>query len=75
MISKTFQSIHLSVHMRDGHQVELEQGEDNIYKAIELLGDRFDRELRKQKNRKIARRNKDALKNMELEEVEVAEAE
>ena len=66
-VNRKFKSVHISAHLRDGHQVELEQGEDNIYKAIELIGDRLGRELRKQKNKRISQRNKEALKNADFE--------
>lgn len=67
-VNRKFNSIHISTHLRDGHQIELEQGEDNMYKAIELISDRLGRELSKQKSRHKAARHKDSIRNMPLEE-------
>ena len=65
-VNSKFQSVHLSARLKDGHQIELEQNEDNIYKAIELTASKLERELRKYKNRKIASRHK--IPEMAIEE-------
>ncbi len=52
-----FQSVHISAHLADGHQIELEQGEEDMYKSIELISDKLSRHLDKHKNKAIAQRN------------------
>lgn len=60
-VNRKFQSVHLSAHLADGHQIELEQGEDDIYKAIDHTAEKLDRDLRKHKNKMLARRKEPKL--------------
>lgn len=57
-VNSKFMSVHLSAHLPDGHQIELEQGEDDLYKSIELMGQKLERELVKHKNKILGRRSK-----------------
>ena len=63
-ISTTFsinnrrQSVHVSAHLNDGYQIDLEHGENDIYKAIELIRFKLERDLRKHKNRKLSKRKR-----------------
>lgn len=66
-VNSKFHSIHLSAHLPDGHQIELEQSEDDTYKAIELISHRLERELVKHKDKLISRRTKEP-KLSELED-------
>ena len=52
-----FQSVHISAHLSDGHQIELEQGEEDMYKSIELISDKLSRDLEKHKNKALSQRN------------------
>ena len=65
-VNRKFKSIHISAHLRSGQHLELEQSEDNMYKTIELLGDRLKRELNKLKGRIKDSRQRDSIRNMEL---------
>ena len=67
-VNKKFKSVHLSVHLTDGHQIELEQGEEDLYKAIDLIADRFEREIRRHKGKRLAQRHEDPNINYLTEE-------
>lgn len=56
-VNKSSQSVHLSAHFRDGYQLELEQGEESLYKAIELVSDKLDRKLVKHKEKMNSHRD------------------
>lgn len=66
-VNRKFQSVHISTHLKTGNHIELEQGEDNIYKAIELVSDRLDRELSKHKTKRLSLRHKETLKGLEIQ--------
>ncbi len=56
--NKKFQSIHISAHLNDGHIIELEHGDDDLYKSVDLIADKLSRDLNKHKNKLLAKRHK-----------------
>ena len=55
-VNSKFKSVHLSAHLPDGIQIELEHADDNMYKVIDAVAVKLERELRRRKNKLISRR-------------------
>lgn len=49
-VNKKFQSIHLSAHMTNGNQIELEENSEDIYGAVDGLSTKLHRKLSKIKD-------------------------
>ena len=50
-VNKSCESIHLSAHFNDGFQLEIEQDEEDMYDAVNKAASRFERQLRKHKEK------------------------